>query len=488
MDDFGGADFNFSFAPGITDKQILGFEMAGEIWSHHLRDNVTVNIHVEMTDQLPENVIGGALPGMKKDVQYDNLWQELSEDITSSNDLSAFNNRVYTGKEFTALVNGRELQKVDHMKLTNANAKALGFIEGNSAQLDGYILMSDFTGQSNVQWDYDPLRNDNIAANSLDFLSVALHEIGHVLGFVSGVDDGQWLQAVTESNGGTMKGSDMKFATSLDLFRYSSKDRIDFSIGENPYFPQNPYFSIDGGNSKLAYFATGESSNLGGDGYQASHWKHNRGNPLGIMDPVLKMGDRREISPLDTKAMDVIGWDITNSAQLDWQQLYDNAIDNAKDALIADRTKDIKKMVEDSYTYNGRRSRSSSSGSSSGSWQVGLWQHIKFQTLDVEVAIDNLNFQSESDLAQIVFDRYFSKFDSNPITQNKQNDESGENKVDNKPDVEKIVVQLVDNSKIVASKNATSTNLDVKVLDDLLSGKLEDILKLDVELLVMPIK
>ena len=250
MTDFDGADFNFSFAPGITDEQILGFEMAGEIWSHHLRDNVAVNIHVEMTDQLPENVIGGALPGMKKDVKYEKLWKEMEKDITSSNDLSAFNNRISTENKFTALVNGRELQKVEKMKLTNANAKALDFIKGDDDKLDGYILISDFTGQSNVQWDYDPMRNDNIADNSLDFLSVALHEIGHVLGFVSGVDDGQWLQAVTESNGGTMKGGDMKFSTSLDLFRYSSKDRIDFSVG------QNSYFSINGGNTKLAYFAT----------------------------------------------------------------------------------------------------------------------------------------------------------------------------------------------------------------------------------------
>ncbi|MDJ0898554.1 MAG: NF038122 family metalloprotease [Xenococcus sp. MO_188.B8] len=479
MDDFSAVDFNFSFAPGVLDEQIVAFEMAGEIWSHYLKDNVAVNIHVEMTDQLPENVIGGALPGMKKDVKYDKLWKEMSEDRTSSDDLTAFNNRISTKKNFTALVDGRELKKVEKMKLTNANAKALDFIKGDDDKLDGYILMSDLTGQSNVQWDYNPLRNDNIAANSLDFLSVALHEIGHVLGFVSGVDDGGWLNVVTESNGKTIKGSDMKFATSLDLFRYSSKDRIDFSVG------QNPYFSIDGGNTNLGYFSTGEYSDLGGDGYQASHWKHNGDNPLGIMDPVLKMGQTRNISTLDTTAMDVIGWDVVNPGHLDWQQLYDNAIENAKDALIAERTKDVEKMVEASDTYHGRRG---SRGSSSGSWQVGLWQHIKFQTLDVEVAIDNLNFQSESDLAQIVFDRYFSEFDSNLITQNKPSYESGENKVDNKLDVEKIVVQLVDNSKIVASKNATSTTLDVEVLGDLLSGKLEDMLKLDVELLVMPIK
>ena len=476
MDDFAGVDFNFSFAPGVTDEQILGFEMAGEIWSHHLRDNATVNIHVEMTDQLPENVIGGALPGMQKDVKYDNLWQELSEDITSSNDLSAFNNRVYTEKQFTALVNGRELQKVDHMKLTNANAKALGYIGSNSAQLDGYILMSDFTGQSNVQWDYDPLRNDNLADNSLDFLSVALHEIGHVLGFVSGVDDGQWLSVVTESNGGTIKGSEMKFATSLDLFRYSSKDRIDFSVG------QNPYFSIDGGNTNLAYFATGESSNLGGDGYQASHWKHNSGNPLGIMDPVLKMGDRREISPLDTKAMDVIGWDVTNSAQPDWQQLYNNAVANAQQVIIGDRTQDVQQMIQNSHHEDVYK------WGYHGWWQKkAIWQHIKFQSLDakVEVQVDPNIVQPKFHEIEVVLNQHFPKLDIDLTTQNK-NDQFGENEIGKKPDVEERVKQLINNSEIVALQS-NNNNIDLKVLGDLLSEKIEDMLNLDDEVLVMPI-
>ena len=475
MDDFSAVDFNFSFAPGVIDEQIVAFEMAGEIWSHYLKDDVAVNIHVEMTDQLPENVIGGALPGMKKDVDYDKLWKELSEDITSSDDLTAFNNRISTEKEFTGLFNGQEINKVKKMKLTNANAKALDFIKGDSDKLDGYILMSDLTGQSNVQWDYDSLRNDNIAANSLDFLSVALHEIGHVLGFVSGVDDGGWLNVVTESNGGTIKGSDMKFATSLDLFRYSSKDRIDFSVG------QNPYFSIDGGNSKLAYFATGESKDLGGDGYQASHWKQNSGNPLGIMDPVLKMGHRREISPLDTKAMDVIGWDVTNSEHLNWQQLYNNAVENSKEALIGDRTKDVVKMIkqshhEDVYKWGYH-----------GWWQNALWQNIKFSTLEfqnsdieVEVEVDPNIVQPKFYATEVLLNKYFPKLDIDLTTQNNTNDKFRKNKIDKKPDVEQIVTQLINNnSEIVASE---SKNIDLGILKDLLSEKLEDMLNLEVEL------
>ena len=48
-----GVEFNFSFADGATDEQILGFELAGEIWSQYLVDtfngeNLDINIHVDI--------------------------------------------------------------------------------------------------------------------------------------------------------------------------------------------------------------------------------------------------------------------------------------------------------------------------------------------------------------------------------------------------------------------------------------------------------
>ncbi len=63
-----GTQFNFTYAPGTSLEQMIGFEMAGEFWSQQLADNVSINIFVEMTDYLPENVIGGALPGIEDNV------------------------------------------------------------------------------------------------------------------------------------------------------------------------------------------------------------------------------------------------------------------------------------------------------------------------------------------------------------------------------------------------------------------------------------
>ena len=194
-----GTQFEFTYAPDTSIEQIIGFEMAGQIWSSYLQDNVTVRIHVEATDQLPEDVVGGALPNKQEDITYDDLLQKLSQDSTSQDDLLAFNNLPSLDKEFGIVVDGNELNKTNEFKLTNANAKALGLLNDDPQNLDGYILVNDFSGEPGTGWDYDALRSGDANGSQMDFLSVALHEVGHVLGFVSGIDDEGWLEVLTES-------------------------------------------------------------------------------------------------------------------------------------------------------------------------------------------------------------------------------------------------------------------------------------------------
>lgn len=462
-----GTQFEFSYAPGTTEEQILGFEMAGEIWSQYLTDDVSVHIYVETTDQLPENVIGGALPGTKKDVKYDKLWKEMLNDITTWDDLTAFNN-LGGEKEILAFVDGKQ-GKVKDMKLTNANSKALDLIDGDKDKLDGYILMSDLSGQSNVRWDYDPLRGNSIADNELDFLSVALHEVGHILGFTSGLDDGEWLNVVTKARdeGKELKVDKMKFATPLDLFRYSGNGQLNLSMG------QESYFSINGGRTNLANFSTGEYSDLGGDGYQASHWQQRDADVLGIMDPMLKLGARREVSTLDTLAMDVIGWNVSNPTQLDWQDMYADAVERAEDALVADRTKDVEKMIKESETYHGRNGSRSRRGRRN---QIALWQNIKFQTLDVEVETG----VPETNVTKFVIDNYSVDSNSYFLLDNESVLNGGEERVNVQLEVKDVVAQPIEYSDVVTAEYSAP---DLSKSDSLF----EDILNIDNELLVMPI-
>ena len=390
-----GTQFDFTYAPGTSVEQIIGFEMAGAIWTSYLQDDVAVRIYVESTDELPENLVGAALPGKKKKVDYDKLWDKMSSDITSADDLLAFNNLPSVEKEFSVLIDGVELNKTKEFRINNANAKALDLLDDDRKKLDGYIVMNELTGSSTAGWDYDALRSGDIASDRIDFLSVAMHEIGHVLGFVSGIDDDGWLKVLTESRdkGKEIKNDDFKFASPLDLFRYSdssaARGELDLSTGGNPFF------SIDGGNTNLGNFANGEHTDFGGDGYQASHWQQS--SSQGIMNPILPLGDRKDISTLDLQAIDAIGWDINPSASLDWNELYADAVANSETAVIEDRSKDVEKMIKESK-YNGRRSRGSSSYNYA--WQMGLWQ---FSTLEAsnapeEVTVDEIEFDSNNNI------------------------------------------------------------------------------------------
>lgn len=489
-----GTQFDFSYAPGTTAEQMLGFEMAGEFWSHYLKDNVTINLHVEMTDYLPENVIGGALPAIQDNVKYADYRNKLKLDRTSSVDSLINNNQQNETDKFTAYFSGQyhdkgyKIDNNEYLNMTRANAKALGLVSARSTNLDGYIMMRNLDGVNdgnlnNIRWNHD-YQSNLIAQNKLDFLSVAIHEIGHTLGFISGLDQANWLAGQLNTNQGNEDDYYAKLigklnnATPLDMLRYSrdsykmsgnGENWIDMSVGGNPYLS----FTGSGG-SAVAYFATGETTNLGGDGSQASHWKR-QDNALGIMDPVLGLGQKRVITNLDKQLFDGIGWNV-GTQQLDSQALYNKSLSNLQTALISDRTNDANTMINATVVYKGRRS------STGGSWQVGLWQHIMFQTLDVEV----MDFKPELKLTEFSIDNFSNSLIS---TLNESEEDSSESKntsnTSNKQlDVEETVTQFIEYNETVVSE---STAVDLEALGQLLSKQLEDILNLNEELLVMPI-
>ena len=103
----------------------------------------------------------------------------------------------------------------------------------------------------------------------------------------------------------------------------------------------------------------------------------------------------------------------------------------------------------------------------------------------VEVQVDPNIVQPKFHRIEVLLNQHFPKFDIDITTQNK-NDQLGEDEIGKKPDVEERVKQIINNSEIVALQS-NNNNIDLKVLGDLLSEKLEDILELDYKVLVMPI-
>lgn len=396
--------FNFSYAQGTTLEQMVGFEMAGGIWSSHLSDNASVNVYIEMTNELPTNVIGGALPGIRANQSYSSWRNHLQADRTSADDHSVFNNLQDEVDKFTAHIDGFKVDNNTKLNMTRANAKALGMVNSDDNSLDGYVLMSNLSNLP-VSWNYDYL-NNTVANNKLDFLSVGIHELGHILGFVSGIDKPGWLTQKTQYNQSNIDDfyasltGKLNNVTSLDMFRYSqqsiaagglSEHWIDLSIGGNPYF------SVNGGATPLANFATGENTSLGGDGEQASHWKQNTNAP-GIMDPLLNSGQRRSITTLDRRAMDAIGWNLgtgnINIATLHSQAkerlalrigktvawLDANSVEAAQ-LLTTNRDQDVDTMINQSQIYEW--GPGSCTPGTPGCWrQEGFWQNFSWQTLD----------------------------------------------------------------------------------------------------------
>ncbi len=305
--------FNFTYDPGVTVQQALGFEMAGRIWSSYLADPVTLNIHIGMSSSLPTNVIGGALPGVLANAHTSGFRDRLAQDATSNNDQTAVA-RFSTSAEFDIFVDGHSgtlSASRSAFNVMRATAKAVGMVSATDATLDGTIVMSTLAN-SQLQWNYDFTRSNSAPQGSLDFLSVALHEIGHILGFVSGVDK-QGLMSNVISNDDIQTYAQyildrLRFVTPLDAFRVDSNGARDLtygSIGGARGFALQPESGI------IAQFSTGKNRNFDGDGYQASHWKE-QANALGIMDPAVAPRERVSISNLDLQAFDVIGWNLRN--------------------------------------------------------------------------------------------------------------------------------------------------------------------------------
>jgi len=303
-----------------------GFEIAAAYWSSVLKDNVTINLNIGFS-ALGTGILGST-GSARSLLSMNQTYNALNADRTSALDNQAVANLrplgtstsipgagavTFTGNAINATNNGYvdTATRIDNdggvnnstTAVTKASAKALGLttdVNGtaiNYATADGSITFS-----SAFAFDFDP--TNGIDADSFDFIGVAIHEIGHALGFVSGVDsfDARTGPAVTA---GTLET--FVVASQLDLFRYGSAGNLDWST------QGVPYFSIDGGVSQLfgdSRFSTGVAN---GDGRQASHWKDSAaGVPqLGILDPTSGRGQMQEITALDLAAYDAIGWNVS---------------------------------------------------------------------------------------------------------------------------------------------------------------------------------
>ncbi len=235
------------------------FQAAANVFQSMFVNPVTVNLQVGWGELLGSPVTSIGVAGMTGygSYSYSQMRSMLGATATSSADQTAYSSLPASSP--TGALN---------YTLTPALAKALGVAPATSAGVDGYVGFG-------AGYNFDFNRTDGIAAGTYDFMGVALHEISHALGRVSG------LGSTTPANG-----------LPIDLFRYSAPGTTSFA------YNSPAYFSINGGTTNLATFnSTGSADrdswvSMPGDAFSA----------------YAAPGVVNDITTADRIVMDVLGW------------------------------------------------------------------------------------------------------------------------------------------------------------------------------------
>jgi hypothetical protein len=287
-------------------EAVAAFQAAAAVWEQYIASPIRVNILVDYVSfpTADDTIIGATSLGpVNPNLDYTTVRNAMATRASRpGNEILSY---LPTTSQITANVRSDLGSVFDNTTIgvTSANQKALGLISRTDSRRDGLIFFN-----SNFAFDFDP--SDGIGDGQIDFRTAAVHEIGHVLGFLSDVDDYDRSPNISDN------------ATTLDLFRFNTS-MLPTTPDEFLSFPREmrPGAEASFSDTSSAYpMSTG--ANLG-DTRQASHWKDDFmvqigqdgglilffGPLIGVMDPTLPSGITESISAADLRALELIGYD-----------------------------------------------------------------------------------------------------------------------------------------------------------------------------------
>lgn len=311
-------EIELSFADEFATRPAarIALERAATVWERTLRDPVTLQISIVETDsaELGDAQSATELAYDEIDYSYADFRAALVADGTSDDDSLAISHlqlgpqMVFRGwyAEMVPGINSRDDWVNNYVSVPRSVAKSLDLPHMDEGP-DATIYWNSATLDNGFDFD----RSDGIVGT--DFQGVAMHEIGHALGFSSTID----LIELVHSGEIPIPPEVLAFVAlvePLDLFRFSG-DSV-------PYFDLTPggapYFSIDGGETNLAAFTSGA---IFGDGGQSGHWF----DDTGIMDSFLEPNRIHHLTDLDRLSLDVIGWDLALEGDFNGDGVVDAA-------------------------------------------------------------------------------------------------------------------------------------------------------------------